>query len=78
MSNRYYPPTIEDVGRSYEWMIKDKLRELDSIARSMHRDLTMLGRLTDFEIREYMQMQFDSLCEMVAEQEERKERRKTK
>lgn len=68
--NRHYPPSIEEVWDSFEWMLKTKLEEIDHMARQMFREMTLLRTTDEATIRAYMQESFAELWECVAMQQE--------
>lgn len=72
MSNRHYPPDLEEVWNSYEWLMKTKLEELDHMARQMFKEMKLV-KASDKLIRSYIERQFAELWEYVAYQQEAKE-----
>ncbi|KIL35137.1 hypothetical protein SD71_16020 [Cohnella kolymensis] len=43
MSNKHYHSEMEDIYQSYEWLIRDKLEQLDHLARKMCADMGTAG-----------------------------------
>lgn len=67
--SRHYPPGIEEVWDSYEWLLKSKLEEIDYMARLMFQEM-QFTRTDNNTIRDYMQERFAELWEYVASHEE--------
>jgi len=71
MGNRHYPPSVEEVWSSYEWLVKSKLEELDHMARCIYREM-MYARSKPEMVRQLMAERFAELWECVAEEQEQK------
>jgi len=74
--NRYYPPSLEEVWESFEWLIKERLRDLDNMARRMFTDMQATHTADNEKIRAYMQEQFALVWEQVAAEQEVKTKRR--
>ncbi|MHA6481086.1 hypothetical protein ACX1C1_04080 [Paenibacillus sp. strain BS8-2] len=72
--NRYYADSTQGVLESYEWLFREKLQELDKMARSMSTDLTN-ARVPNKQIPAIMRQFFAELWEQVAATEEQRLRR---
>ena len=76
--NRYYPPTIEEVWDSYEWLMKSKLEEIDHMTRQMFKEIQALKKLKEPEIRKFLSERFAALWNQVAEEQEALQRKERK
>lgn len=55
--NRHYPKSVAEVLESYEFLLKDKLRDIDHMTRQMFRDLQLTGQ-SNQQIREMLTQSF--------------------
>jgi len=69
MSNRYYPPSMEEVWDSYEWLLKSKLEEIDYMTRKMFQEMQFVRAKND-DIRAFLHQRFAELWERVADEQE--------
>lgn len=75
--NRHYPKSAAEVLESYEFLLKDKLRDIDHMTRQMFRDLQLTGQ-SNQQIREMLTQSFWDIWEQVAAEEEVKTKRRVR
>lgn len=68
--NRHYPQSIKEVWESYEYLLKQRLEQMDHLAREMYKEMAMLRSAKPALIREFMELEFAKLWEQVAEEQE--------
>lgn len=62
---------MQEVWDSFEWLFREKLESMDSMTRTMIREMQMTGaNLT--QIRRFIPQRFSGLWESVADEGERK------
>lgn len=69
--NRYYATKPQEVFESYEWLMREKLTELDRMARRIDYDLEILS-IRPADRQKMVQKFFTELWQQVAATEEAK------
>lgn len=75
--NRYYAKNPQEVFESYEWLMREKLTELDRMARNMAYDLGSAW-VPAAQIQPMMQQFFSDMWQQVAATEEQKYKKRRK
>lgn len=74
--NRYYPPTVEEVWDSFEWLMKSKLQEIEFMKHQMFKEIKTLKKLRDHEIDQFIEERFTDLCNQVEQESKQRKERK--